>query len=1085
MAGVDIVDVDLFDPVPLIEIGEQVKGGLDGPANKQAVVLANRTFHLKTESDKIAKQVNELDAAKVGADSKGTADQIMTDHLHEADPHAQYVKVAGANLPGGVVLLDINGKIPEQFMEIFKSTYKVVQDQAERLGLPQSPDLTIVAQADDNNMYYLNGGLDPATAENWTKGQSATVAGVVKVFGRTGDVTAQAGDYNADQITETPDRVFLSPSEKVAFGLKQPKLVSGVSLKTISGYTLLDEGDLRLTLADIDASSDRAFVSPSEKASYAAKQEQLQSGTNIKTLHGKTLLGSGDVTLTANDVGADPKGAATSEVAAHEAKTDPHTQYLTQNRGDARYIQSSNVNKPNGMLQLDSNNKIPSGYIDVLQARHVIVQDDAERLALPVYNNLTIAAQLNGPGDDDDRMYYLNGGLDPSVESNWHKGQSAVLQGVPSVFGRTGAITAQVGDYTTDQITETSNKMFVTPTEKTAWDDKQEPLVSGTNIRTLGGKSLLGSGDIPITAGDVNAEEKGAAVAEVVNHEAKTDPHAQYFNQTRGDLRYAQLTELAKSIGIGIGNALLPGSGITIAYNGDTNKTTISSVAGSGELSTFMVETRNNVTANQTFNYRFANQSAFNLLAFALKEEAGSKGLNVLGVQLTAASKDNFDQTPGMLFGSVTGPFVGGLLSLIPDGTNFSTVDVPSDAATLSYTMRNDIIPPAMTSANTPTGYTISASSEATSAFGNYLAWHAFNQLYPTTLPSDCWASAAAPTSAVPQWLRVDLPAPVILGSYVIRNRSVVATDQASPKTWIFQGSNDGGATWTNIHSVANNTNNTANALITNNLTQTVAYKSYRLYITDRNNTVSFCTVGELMLYAKTGLLIKANDDKWYKANAGELTEVAAPTTNDDFVANGFTASGTLTNSKVAPLLPFKLYSGTPIKVDSVVQPYQQIIIQKLFGDLSVYGKINSIAGTFTQTGAGKIRLAVRRDTGDWMIWNGSAWVAIGSLTSDSAGAAKLISQGMTPAVLTAITPTQWGVLFGGGDLDQLQWAVGFDVPAIGTDAATMTSLAYNLDETSSWKVQTPAEVEVRWRKTTVTFKALNAGNYKFGYQIP
>lgn len=39
-------------------------------------------------------------------------------------------------------------------------------------------------------------------------------AGVASVFGRTGEVIAQAGDYNAGQIEETASRVFVSPQEK-------------------------------------------------------------------------------------------------------------------------------------------------------------------------------------------------------------------------------------------------------------------------------------------------------------------------------------------------------------------------------------------------------------------------------------------------------------------------------------------------------------------------------------------------------------------------------------------------------------------------------------------------------------------------------------------------------------------------------------------------------------------------------------------------------------------------------------------------------------------------------------------------------
>lgn len=44
---VDITDQSTFDPIPLIEVGEKVKGGPDGPVNKPIIALTNRTAWLK------------------------------------------------------------------------------------------------------------------------------------------------------------------------------------------------------------------------------------------------------------------------------------------------------------------------------------------------------------------------------------------------------------------------------------------------------------------------------------------------------------------------------------------------------------------------------------------------------------------------------------------------------------------------------------------------------------------------------------------------------------------------------------------------------------------------------------------------------------------------------------------------------------------------------------------------------------------------------------------------------------------------------------------------------------------------------
>ncbi|MGI8487882.1 hypothetical protein [Pectobacterium polaris] len=50
---------------------------------------------------------------------------------------------------------------------------------------------------------------------------------------------------------------------------------------------------------------------------------------------------------------------------------------------------------------------------------------------------------------------------------------------------------------------------------------------------------------------------------------------------------------------------------------------------------------------------------------------------------------------------------------------------------------------------------------------------------------------------------------------------------------------------------------------------------------------------------------------------------------------------------------------------------------------------------------------------------------------------------------------------------------------------ATIDRLVLNVTDASSWKVQSPSEVEIRWRTDSVTFRNATAGNYKLAYQIP
>jgi hypothetical protein len=55
-------------------------------------------------------------------------------------------------------------------------------------------------------------------------------------------------------------------------------------------------------------------------------------------------------------------------------------------------------------------------------------------------------------------------------------------------------------------ITETSEKRFVSDTEKDSWNNKQNLLVSGTSIKTINGNPILGNGDITISTTPTSAQ---------------------------------------------------------------------------------------------------------------------------------------------------------------------------------------------------------------------------------------------------------------------------------------------------------------------------------------------------------------------------------------------------------------------------------------------------------------------------------------------------------------------------------------------------------------------------------------------------
>ncbi|KGA38965.1 carbohydrate-binding protein, partial [Pectobacterium odoriferum] len=279
----------------------------------------------------------------------------------------------------------------------------------------------------------------------------------------------------------------------------------------------------------------------------------------VMSVNGKT----GNVVVTYADAGADAAGTADSLMTAHLTALDPHAQYFDEVRGDSRYVQRSLANQSNGWLQLDASGKIPASMLTTLASRYVVVANQAARLALASSANLTICAQA-----DIDQLFYLNGGANPAVSANWVAGQSATVSGVSSVFGRTGAVTAQNGDYDADKITETAARKFATPAEKTAWNAKQPALVSGTNIRSLFGNSLLGSGNLTPTPAQM-----GAASA--------------VHTHTTADITdYTQKTQQL------ITASLEAGTGVTLGYNPINGKTIISAAGGAGGSSNYIVVDR-------------------------------------------------------------------------------------------------------------------------------------------------------------------------------------------------------------------------------------------------------------------------------------------------------------------------------------------------------------------------------------------------------------------------------------------------------------------------------------------------------------
>lgn len=128
---------------------------------------------------------------------------------------------------------------------------------------------------------------------------------------------------------------------------KQDVLVSGTNVKTVEGQSILGSGNIDISKSDVglgnvDNTSDaNKPISTATQTALNAKQATLVSGTNIKTINGTTVLGSGDITISGGSGVTDV--TATSPLAS-TGGTNPDISITQANATDDGYLSTGDWN---------------------------------------------------------------------------------------------------------------------------------------------------------------------------------------------------------------------------------------------------------------------------------------------------------------------------------------------------------------------------------------------------------------------------------------------------------------------------------------------------------------------------------------------------------------------------------------------------------------------------------------------------------------------------------------------------------------------------------------------------------------------
>lgn len=270
----------------------------------------------------ISDQLNKIENGGVNAQGKLSAAEYveLVEEVIEIDETA--VRIGEVDGVGGVVIDEETGQ------HVDLSSY-ALKSWVENKGYLSSQSLKTI----NGQSIVGTGNINIAGGEG---GGDANVIEAVKVNG-----TALTPDGNkAVDITAIPSSIitldathrFVSDAEKTAWNGKQEALVSGTNIKTINGTSILGSGNISITgggtggdanviesisvngtaqavsnknvditvpttLAALSDDTTHRLVTDTEKSTWNGKQAALVSGTNIKTINGESILGSGNISI--------------------------------------------------------------------------------------------------------------------------------------------------------------------------------------------------------------------------------------------------------------------------------------------------------------------------------------------------------------------------------------------------------------------------------------------------------------------------------------------------------------------------------------------------------------------------------------------------------------------------------------------------------------------------------------------------------------------------------------------------------------------------------------------------------------------
>lgn len=206
----------------------------------------------------------------------------VTMNVNEANLTIASSQISDKGSANGLATLDGSGLIPTaQLPGLALTDVSTVADETAQLALTaQEGDIAI--RTDQNKTYAHNGGV-AGTMADWSELLTPTDS-VTSVFGRTGVVTATAGDYTASEVTNVPAGNIAATTVQAAINELDSEKAS-----TSHVHAVNDLSDVTITTLGVDEllfSQDGVnFINQTLAEANIAQADTLSSHTGDATIH--------------------------------------------------------------------------------------------------------------------------------------------------------------------------------------------------------------------------------------------------------------------------------------------------------------------------------------------------------------------------------------------------------------------------------------------------------------------------------------------------------------------------------------------------------------------------------------------------------------------------------------------------------------------------------------------------------------------------------------------------------------------------------------------------------------------------------